>query len=58
MEDLAQAITRWYGVHYRSRGAYLSLFARCGFSYQRPDRVFRSRRETQVAAFQEELEKN
>lgn len=58
VEDLAQAIARWYGVQYRSRSAYLSLFDRCGFSYQRPERVFKSRREAQVAEFQEGLEKN
>jgi transposase len=58
VEDLARVVERRYGVLYRSHGSYLSLFQRCGFSYQRPERAFKSRRETEVAAFQEELEKN
>jgi hypothetical protein len=36
----------------------LHLFALCGFSYHRPARVFKSRREADVAAFEELLEKN
>jgi transposase len=58
VEDLQCAIERWYGVHYRSRTSCLTLFARCGFSYQRPARVFKSRREADVAAFEEMVEKN
>ena len=58
VRDLQRAVERWTGVIYQSNSSYLSLFDRCGFSYQRPARVFKSRRETQVAAFQEELEKN
>jgi transposase len=58
VEDLARAVEGRYGVLYRSRSSYLSLLQRCGFSYQRPERAFKSRRETQVAAFQEQLEKN
>jgi transposase len=58
VEDLACAVERRHGVIYRSRSSYLSLFDRCGFSYQRTERVFKPRREAQVAAFQEQLEKN
>lgn len=58
VEDLQRAIQRWYGVHYQSRTSCLTLFARCGFSYQRPARVFKSRREADVAAFEETVEKN
>ena len=52
------AVERWYSVIYKSRSSYLSLFERCRFSYQRPERVYKSRRERQVADFQERLEKN
>ena len=58
VEDLMVAVKRWYGVIYKSHSSYLSLFARCRFSYQRPERVYKSRRERQVADFQERLEKN
>jgi transposase len=58
VEDLQCAVERWYGVNYRSRTSCLTLFARCGFSYQRPARVFKSRREADVAAFEETVEKN
>jgi transposase len=58
IEDLQQAIQHWYGVTYQSRTSCWTLFARCGFSYQRPARVFKSRREADVAAFEETLEKN
>lgn len=58
VEDLQRAIQHWYGVYYQSRTSCLSLFARCGFSYQRPARVFKSRRAADVAAFEETVEKN
>lgn len=58
VEDLERAIQRWYGVVYESRTTYRHLFALCGFSYQRPARVFKSRREKDVAAFEELVEKN
>ena len=58
VEDLQQAVERWYGVTYQSRSSCLMLFARCDFSYQRPARVFKSRQEPDVASFEEEVEKN
>jgi transposase len=58
VEDLQSAVQQWYGVTYKSRSSYHLLFARCGFSYHRPSRVFKSRREADVAAFEEQLEKN
>jgi transposase len=48
----------WYQVVYKSRSSYLRLFALCGFSYHRLARVFKSRREADVAAFEELLEEN
>ncbi|MCC7354737.1 MAG: winged helix-turn-helix domain-containing protein [Anaerolineae bacterium] len=56
--DLQGAVEEWYGVTYRSPSSYLYLFAVCGFSYQRPAKVFQSRREAEVMDFQEALEKN
>lgn len=56
--DLCQAVERWYGVTYAGRSSYTALFATCQFSYQRTEKVFKSRRPAQVAAFEEQLEKN
>jgi transposase len=58
VEDLQRAVQSWYQVVYKSRSSYLHLLALCGFSYQRPARVFKSRREADVAAFEELVEKN
>jgi transposase len=58
VEDLHRAVKQWYGITWQSRTSYYKLFAACGFSYQRPAKVFKSRRETQVADFEEQLEKN
>ncbi|HEY66039.1 MAG TPA: helix-turn-helix domain-containing protein [Caldilineae bacterium] len=58
VEDLQRAVRQWYGVSYRSRTSYYRLLRLCGFSYQRPAKVFRSRREAAVMAFEEALEKN
>jgi transposase len=56
--DLQQAIQRWYGVTYRSRGSYHCYLDLCGFSYQRPQKVYKSRSEAKVAEFEAQLEKN
>lgn len=56
--DLALALQQWHGIHYRSNSSYRELFHRCGFSYQRSAKVFRSRSAAQVAEFEEQLEKN
>ena len=56
--DLSRAIEHWYGVCYQSPRSYLSCFERCGFSYQRPAKVYQSRKESQVAEFEAQLEKN
>lgn len=55
--DLARAVERWYGVRYAQRGSYIQLFQRCGFSYQRPNKIYKSRSEAKVQAFEEELSK-
>jgi transposase len=58
VEDLAQAVQRWYGIIWESRTSYHSLFARCGFTYQRTEKVYKSRRERDVAEFETQVEKN
>jgi transposase len=58
VEDLARAIQHWYGVIWRSRSAYHRVFARCGFTYQRTEKVYKSRREGAVADFEALVEKN
>jgi transposase len=56
--DLQRALEQWYGVRYSSRGSYHRLMHHCGFSYQRTAKVYKSRSERQIAAFEEALEKN
>lgn len=56
--DLSRAIEHWYGVSYQSPRSYLRCFECCGFSYQRPAKVYKSRKESQVVEFQGDLEKN
>jgi len=56
--DLQRAVKQWYGVVYQSRSSYHRLFALCRFSYQRTEHVYASRREADVSAFEEALEKN
>ena len=56
--DLRRAVEQWTGVVYQSTASYRELFKRCGFSYQRTERQYRSRKEVDVVAFQEQVEKN
>ncbi len=58
VEDLQDVLRRWYGVEYQSRVSYYNLLHACGFSYQRTEKVFKSQRPAELAAFQESLEKN
>lgn len=58
VEDLARAIEGWYSVTWKSRSSYRELFAQCGFSYQRTEKVYKSRRERDVMDFEELVEKN
>ncbi len=58
VEDLQAALHRWYGVEYQSRVSYYNLLHACGFSYQRTEKVFKSQRPAEIAAFQELAEKN
>ena len=56
--DLRRAIQQWYGINYQSPSSYLRYFDLCGFSYQRPAKVYKSRKEAPVAEFEAQLEKN
>ena len=56
--DLTRAVQDWIGVTWSSPSSYLALLADCGFSYQRAQKVFTSRSERDVLAFEEQLEKN
>lgn len=55
--DLKQALQKWVGVVYHSDTSYRALLHRCGFSYQRSAKVFRSRSTAQVAEFEEQPKK-
>lgn len=57
VEALAKVVQEQYGVEYKSRSSYINLLALCGFSYQKTEKVFRSRSEAKVADFEEQLEK-
>lgn len=56
--DLATLLLQRYQVRYRSPVSYRTLLKQCGFSYQRSQKVFRSRSEAKVAEFEEQIEKN
>ena len=58
VEDLALIVREKYGVGYKSRTSYSQLLHLCGFSYQKTEKVFKSRSEIKVADFEEQLEKN
>jgi transposase len=56
--DLSRVIQKWYGVEYRSPSSYLRLFGVCDFSYQKVEKVYKSRSELKVLDFEEQVEKN
>jgi transposase len=58
VEDLARAMQNWYGISWKTRASYRTLFARWGFTYQRTEKVYKSRRDRQVAEFEAQVEKN
>jgi winged helix-turn-helix protein len=55
--DVACLLERDYGVTYQSLTSYRSLLKKCELSYQRPAKVYKSRSEAKVMAFEEQLEK-
>ena len=58
MADLALVVQKRYGVEYQSRTSYSSRLRLCGFSYQKTEKIFKSRSQIKVADFEEQLEKN
>ena len=58
VEDVETVAKQWYGVTYRTTRSYRQLLHRCGFSYQKAERIYKSRpAEAEVADFEAELEK-
>ncbi len=58
VSDLTGAVQQGYGVRYPDDDSYQQLVQRGGFSYQRAERVYRSRPSpADIAAFEAELEK-
>lgn len=58
VEDLACVVERWYKVKWSSRSGYHRVFAYCQFTYQRTEKVYKSRRAADVAEFEAQLEKS
>lgn len=58
VSDLQIVVEQWYGVVYEDQGSYRHLLHESGFSYQRTERVYKSRpSEAVIADFEAELEK-
>ena len=57
LPDLACLLERDYGLTYQSLTSYRTLLHKCELSYQRPTKVYKSRSEAKVMAFEEGLEK-
>ena len=56
--DLQIVVKAWYAVEYRTSDSYRTLLHESGLSYQRTEKVYRSRPNAQtVADFEAELEK-
>lgn len=58
VSDLQIVVKAWYEVEYCTSDSYRTLLHECGLSYQRTDKIYRSRPDGQtVADFEAELEK-
>jgi len=57
VSDVARFVEREYGVCYQSKTSYYALLAKCGFSYQRPAKQYKSHSDFKVMDFEEALEK-
>lgn len=58
VSDLQIVVERWFGVTYQSETSYRNLLHTSGFSYQKVERVYRSRPSAaQLAEFEADLEK-
>ena len=59
VSDLQRVIKTWYAVEFRTVDAYRCLLHECGLSYQRVEKVYRSRPTApMVVEFEIELEKS
>ena len=56
--DLKRVLAMWQDVTYQSDTSYRTLLKRCGFTFQRTGKQYRSRSESRLAEFEERLEKN
>jgi transposase len=56
--DLKLLIYQQYEVIYKSPASYWALLTECGLSYQRTEKVFKSKSAMKQADFEEQLEKN
>jgi transposase len=57
VEDLSLLLREKYSVEYKRRVSYIELLHRCGFSYQKTEKVYKNHSQIKVADFEEELEK-
>ena len=57
VEDLSRLLREKYSVEYKRRTSYTELLHRCGFSYQKTEKVYKNHNQSKVADFEEELEK-
>ena len=57
VRDLALVVEQWFDVRWQSRSSYHQVFAACGFSYQRTEKIYKSRRERDVLDFEAVVEK-
>lgn len=55
--DVARLLERDYGVTYQSHTSYRTLLQKCGLSFQRPAKQYKSHSEVKLMDFQERLEK-
>lgn len=55
--DVARLLERDYGVVYQSHTSYRTLMQKCGLSYQRPAKQYKSHSEAKLMDFEERLEK-
>ena len=56
--DLKLLIYQKYEVIYKSPASYWALLTECGLSYQRTEKIFKSKSALEQADFEEQLEKN
>ena len=58
VSDLKHLVQSSFGVTWDSPTSYITLLKECDFSFQRTQKVYKSRHENQVIAFDELLEKH